>query len=302
MPITTPGAPPPAEFAIDAGLVQRLLNDQRYELAALPLQVAAEGWDNVTFRLGGDLAVRVPRRRIAADLVVNEQRWLPRLAPALTLRVPAPIHNGVPTDYFPWPWSVVPWIPGTSAMETPLLDSEAERLGRFLGELHTIRIPGDAPHNPYRGVPLRARRAGTLDRLERLRAASGEIHDLGQLIDRLELSTTTPIDTPPVWLHGDLHAKNVISAQGRIAAIIDWGDICVGDPATDLAAIWNLFEPQTHAGFWEAYGDPSLSTRLRASAWAITFGLMLWDSHHVADPAFAELGLTTLQRVVATGV
>lgn len=300
MPTSTPGAPPPAELSLDADLVKRLLKDQYPELTALPLRPAAEGWDNVTFRVGADLAVRVPRRTMAANLVINEQRWLPRLAPALSLPVPAPIHIGLPTDYFPWHWSVVPWIPGTSALETPLLDDEARRLGRFLRTLHTIRIPDGAPHNPYRGVPLEARHAGSLERLERLRAAPGEIGDIDQLVNRLELAAAIPIDTPPVWLHGDLHARNVLSDHGRVVAVIDWGDICTGDPATDLAAVWNLFEPSVHARFWTAYGEISPATRRRAAGWAITFGLMLWSSHHVANPAFADLGLTTLRRVAAT--
>lgn len=79
---------PAAEIDIDDGLVRRLLADQHPDLAALPLTPVANGWDNAIFRLGADLAVRLPRRQLAADLVVNEQRWLPEVG--LTPAAPGP--------------------------------------------------------------------------------------------------------------------------------------------------------------------------------------------------------------------
>jgi aminoglycoside phosphotransferase (APT) family kinase protein len=88
---------PAAEIDIDDGLVRRLLADQHPDLAGLPLALVANGWDNAIFRLGDDLAVRLPRRQLGADLVVNEQRWLPELAPRLPLRVPVPLRVGSPS-------------------------------------------------------------------------------------------------------------------------------------------------------------------------------------------------------------
>jgi aminoglycoside phosphotransferase (APT) family kinase protein len=72
---------PSAEVDVTVDLVRRLLRAQHPDLADLPLRVVANGWDNVTLRLGDELAVRVPRREMAAQLVRNEQRWLPVLAP-----------------------------------------------------------------------------------------------------------------------------------------------------------------------------------------------------------------------------
>jgi len=301
MPTFTAGTPPPAEIAVEVALVRRLLEEQHPNLKSLPLSRAAEGWDNVTFRLGNELAVRVPRRSGAARLVVNEQRWLPRIAGALSLPIPTPTHVGVPSPLFPWHWSVLPWIAGTSGLDTPLEAGEAPRLGRFLRELHAIDPMNGAPQNPHRGVPLGSRQAVTGARLERLLETVGHGSDLDGLAELLAVGSAIPIDVPRVWLHGDLHAKNVVSADGRLTGVIDWGDICTGDPATDLASVWNLFEPPAHARFWEAYGEVSEATRKRAAVWAATFGLMLWDSHHRADPAFAELGVRSLERVAATG-
>src|SRR5215216_4629259 len=92
---------PAAEFAIDSALVAGLLADQHPDLAPLPLHAIDAGWDNALFRLGDQLAVRLPRRAIAAPLIINEQTWLPRLSDQLTLPIPAPIRIGAPARGYP---------------------------------------------------------------------------------------------------------------------------------------------------------------------------------------------------------
>src|SRR5437762_13473462 len=110
---------PAAEVAIDDALVRGLLNEQLPDLSGLPLVRLAEGWDNVIYRLGDELTVRLPRRRLAAALVEHEQRWLPQLAPGLPLAIPAPVGIGRPGRGFPWSWSVCPWLPGVVAQQVP---------------------------------------------------------------------------------------------------------------------------------------------------------------------------------------
>ena len=65
---------PSAEVVITPDLVRRLLRDQHPGLADLDLEEVGEGWDNSILRLGPDLAVRIPRRQQAAELVLNEQQ------------------------------------------------------------------------------------------------------------------------------------------------------------------------------------------------------------------------------------
>jgi hypothetical protein len=88
------GTKPPADVRIDLSLVGALIQEQHPDLAHLALSEIGEGWDNRLFRLGDDLAVRVPRRAISAVLIEQEQRWLPRLAPQLPLPIPVPSHSG----------------------------------------------------------------------------------------------------------------------------------------------------------------------------------------------------------------
>ena len=196
---------------------------------------------------------------------------------------------------------MVPWIEGQPAALGALPSAEAARLGQFLGALHAIPSHPAAPKNPFRGVPLGARRSAIERRLEDLRTAglpAGlEPH---RLVDILQTATHAPLDAAPCWLHGDLHSRNVIARDGTISGIIDWGDICVGDAATDLAAVWILFDPEDHPRFWQAYGSVSEATMARASGWAVAFGSMLWGGHHSTDGAFSDIGLLTLQRVAVT--
>jgi aminoglycoside phosphotransferase (APT) family kinase protein len=64
---------PAAELEITLDLVQRLLAEQHPNLAYLPLTLIDTGWDNVMYRLGEHLAVRLPRRQLGANLIEREQ-------------------------------------------------------------------------------------------------------------------------------------------------------------------------------------------------------------------------------------
>src|SRR5579872_6417051 len=96
---------PVAELAIDEALVLSLLTEQHPDLAHFPLRAMDAGWDNTMFRLGADLAVRLPRRAVTAALITHEQKWLPRLSKQLPLPVPAPLRIGQPALGYPWFWS-----------------------------------------------------------------------------------------------------------------------------------------------------------------------------------------------------
>ena len=153
---TAPSGTPRAEVAIDERLVRALLHEQLPDLAELRIKREGSGWDNALFRLGSELAVRLPRRAAAAQLVVNEQRWLPGVASRIPIPVPAPLHRGSASTLYPWSWSVVPWLDGETADGAGLVDAESERLAGILGAIH-VAAPDEAPHNPVRGVPLSER-------------------------------------------------------------------------------------------------------------------------------------------------
>jgi aminoglycoside phosphotransferase (APT) family kinase protein len=152
---------PAAEVEVSADLVRRLLTSQHPDLARLPVEFLANGWDNELYRVGDELVARLPRRALGAQIITNEQRWLPVLAPRLPLPIPYPERTGVPGCGYPYSWSVVPYLPGVPAAQASSFDAAlaAAAVGGFLGALH-VPAPADAPANPVRGVPL-AERAGS---------------------------------------------------------------------------------------------------------------------------------------------
>ena len=271
----TLGPTPPAEIAIDVTMVRGLLRQQHSDLADLALVDVGEGWDNRLFRLGDDLAVRLPRRAVSAALVEREQRWLPVLAPRLPLPIPVPLRIGRPGCRFPWSWSVVRWFIGHSAALAPPDDPRitAAVLGQFLHALHQP-APGDAPHNPWRGVPLANRTELLRDHLQKVEGLVDRAAVL-QLWDRLLL--TPSWSAPLVWIHGDLHPGNLLVTEGRLAAVLDFGDLAAGDPATDLSVLWMLLPPAARStALAAARGtcDPiDHHTRTRARGWALALGL-----------------------------
>jgi aminoglycoside phosphotransferase (APT) family kinase protein len=280
---------------IDVALVAKLLTEQHPDLAHHPLRSIAAGWDNALFRLGDEWAVRLPRRALAAPLILHEQRWLPELAKRLPLPVPTPVRCGGPGRVYPWSWSIVPWLRGQPAADSPLNAGEAPRFGAFLRALHQP-APGDAPANPVRGVPLSHRAAAVEERMERLAARTDCISPAIRDIWRQALAA--PLDRPPTWLHGDLHPRNVLGENGRITGVIDWGDLTAGDNATDLAAIWMVFpDLEARTAACAAYGELSEATIRRAKGWALLFGVVFLDTGLIDNPGNAALGEQILRQL-----
>jgi aminoglycoside phosphotransferase (APT) family kinase protein len=290
---------PPAEFDIDAALIRALLTAQHPDFANLPLVGVGAGWDNDVYRLGDSLAVRLPRRAAAAVLIEHEQRWLSELAPRLPLPIPVPVRIGRPGCGYPWSWSVIPWLIGQSAAFAPLHDAAttAIELGAFLRALHQP-APIDAPRNAVRGVPLSHRTKVVHDRVRQL----DSLVDSAALLDLWsQLVKTPPWTRPPLWIHGDFHPGNLLVSEGRLTAVIDFGDLCAGDPATDLAVAWMLL-PSSARPIFRAAADGcgwiDDHTWMRARGWALVLGLAFLASSR-DNAVMGALGRATLEAALS---
>lgn len=288
---------PPAEVAIDTALADRLVREQHPDLAGR-LTLVTSGWDNSLYRLGDRLVLRLPRRHVAAELVLNEHRWLPAVATRISVPIPAPVRLGEPTSYYPWHWTISRWIDGEAAAGLPAdeRDPIAAGLARFMNEMH-VPAPPDAPRNPVRGVPLRDRASVVHERL------SGQLEqDAGELAALWDMLLAVPAwPGPPLWLHGDPHPANVLlngdHGSAELAAVLDFGDLTGGDPATDLAAGWMLFGPHGRAVFRAHLTGVDAATWQRARAWALIMGSAIATSSG-DNPRMAAIGAHALEQVL----
>ena len=222
------------EVTVDETLVRRLLAGQFPEWGELPLElVEPRGTDNWLFRLGEELVVRLPCRERTVATLVRERTWLPRLAGLLPLEIPLPVAAGEPGSGYPWTWSVYRWLDGENAIDAPVADlaQAAVDLAALLAALQRIDPgggPGPGEENFFRGAPLEV-----FD--PRLRA------DLAHLRDEIDVEAAAGVweaalrapraDGSPVWVHGDLDRRNLLTRQGRLTAVVDFGCLGVGDPA-----------------------------------------------------------------------
>ncbi|MCA1220117.1 phosphotransferase [Streptomyces sp. 8L] len=272
-----------SETDITEDLIRDLLREQYPDLADRPLELGALGWDNQVWRLGDDLAVRLPWATETADaLLRKEHTWLPLLAPRLPLRIPVPQRLGEPSARFPRPWLVTTWVPGEPADRAPATRGAdaADALAAFLIALHR-----PAPD----GVPDCRGRVGALsDAAESFAqgltsaAERGLISDPDAVRAVWEDAVAAPHWAGPrLWLHGDLHPANILTASGTFCGVIDFGDLCAGDPAVDLAAAWILLPDGAADRFHEAYRpSPDVATLRRARGWAVLRAL---GGIHIGD-------------------
>jgi aminoglycoside phosphotransferase (APT) family kinase protein len=214
-----------------------------------------------------------------------------------------PVRIGEPSDRFPESWIVTGWVHGSPADLTPIERGPhaAEILAGFLAALHQ-EAPRAAPIAADRGVPL----AGLADGVEkRLRSMDADEKTARMRAVWDDAIAATEWDRPPVWLHADLHPANILVAKGTLAGVIDFGDMCAGDPATDLAAAWVLLPEGADSRFFDLY-EADKDTVRRARGWAMLKSWALIEIGHAGDmgwtggkPTWKPAGEYALDRLLA---
>lgn len=288
------------EPLIDVDLVRALVRSQFPRWADLEVApVESEGWSNRTFRLGDRMLLRLPRLAAYAEQVSKEATWLPRLAPLLSIPVPEPIAVGVPSERYPWNWSVFNWIDGVTAEPQRIASMVdfAGQLAGFLAKLQAID-PSDGPrpgaHNFYRGGGLTTYDAQAREAIVIL----GDEIDAATVLEVWERALASSWSRAPVWVHGDVSVGNLLVRDGQLAAVIDFGNLGTGDPACDLAMYWTVFEEGARIAFKRRLS-------LDEGTWARGRGWVLWKALILAaglarSNAFeASQPRQTIERILA---
>ncbi len=284
---------------IDAALVARMMADQFREWSDLPLRaVASAGTDNTLFRLGDELLVRLPRVDWAAGMIAKEQRWLPTFSHRLPLAISEPMGLGEPAEGYPWHWGVYAWLDGRDALAEPVTTSvEAARalagFVRAMQAVDTLGGPIAGRVNNYRGVALSRLDARVRECLARLEADI----DTAAAARLWEDAVDAP-QAPGVWIHGDLLPGNLLVRDGRLAGVIDFGLLGVGDPSVDLTAAWTVFGGQAREAFIET-ADADEADWRRARGWALYGAAVALPYYRDSNPVLAGISRRTLGALLA---
>ena len=306
--MTSPGPAAPQwapERPVPPDLVAGLIARQFPRLAGAPVEPLAAGWDNIVYRVAGQWVFRFPRRETALPGVRREMIFLPRIAPHLPLPIPVPEFAGAPSDQYPWPFWGARMLPGSELAQAGLPDARrhtaAAGVGGFLRALHepglvTVADARQLPADPMGRADAVKRARMSREILARL--AGQGLWVPGPATGRL-IQDAERLGGPsgaPVLAHGDLHVRHLlVGAGGQAAGVIDWGDLCLADPAVDLSLAYGAFAGPARAALLDAYGPVSTETRTRARI------LALFLCAALAEYAASE-GMSRLLREALTGL
>ncbi len=207
----------------------------------MTLDLIDDGYDYQVLVLDDSWVFRFPRRQEVAQVLEQEVELLPKLSGALPVEVPR--FTQVSQDP---PYVVYRLIEGT-----PLLDEDPDGVRAFLSALHSLD-PSSLPLTRPVWIDEFS------ERCERF------AHDVLSLLDVDEREKARALFTEaqtlsgfePAPIHGDVLPEHLLCRDGRLVAVIDWSDACIGDPALDYA--WLLNGPFTQ---WEV--DDELRRRAR---------------------------------------
>lgn len=291
--------------------VRALLDAQCPQWSELPLSyLRTSGTDNAMWRIqrsGDDVVVRLPRRARSGDTLGRELELLPLIANSPLVGVvatPEVRHIGEPTDAFPHRWGVLGWLDGSDAWTVrrdlePRADEFAVDLAaavRAIGGLTSL--PAPARQAGDRGGPIEP----LLVRLDRW--LDDPAFNASELIDvaavRRSAAECLEVVGEPIsvgFVHGDLIPGNLLTQDGQLTAIIDWGSAAHADLAQDLGPGWAVFDAHGRRIFREAVGaDDAAWLRARTFGLEQAVGGILYYTprHH----PLADVMARTLHRIL----
>ena len=229
------------------------------------ITLLGEGWSCVAYRVG-DLTFRFPKReRVWTDLD-REVRFLGIARPTLPLPVPEVVHAARQSAGAPFGYVVTRFITGTPVDPAALRVTDHFRLpqllGGFLKVLHGMDTAAFAflPHEDERENVLEHQRAARSVIASQLSAS------VASRLERIiadHLGDEANFACEPRVLHADLSAEHILRHQGRISAILDWGDVSLGDPDYDFSYLYNDFGAAFVRAIAVDYGHPDVERLLR---------------------------------------
>ncbi|MBX3710110.1 MAG: aminoglycoside phosphotransferase family protein [Gammaproteobacteria bacterium] len=290
------------EFEINESLVQSLLESQCPQWSELPIEfVKSSGTDNALFRLESEYVIRLPRIEWTPGSIeksINkEHEWLPKIARCLKIPIAEPVFKGKPNPSYPWPWLINKWYSG----HTPSFEKDneyellAKYLAHFLNELHRIPLPNGPPSR--RGVSLKTKMLDDETR-KAISELAGEIDIQSVAVLWGQLSNTPAWNKNPVWVHGDFLPGNILVQNNRLAAVLDFTDVGMGDPACDLIIAWSLLNSHSREILKNNLENIDQDTWERGRGLALSIALIMLPYYKRSNPILASLARRMIENVL----
>jgi aminoglycoside phosphotransferase (APT) family kinase protein len=270
------------------------------------VDISGSATTSSVYRIGEDLVARFARfppesaeKQDAHDALVAEHAAMLAFARAAAMPSPLPVAIGAPGDEYPLPWSLRTWIAGEVMTPRSVASSEpiaADIIG-LIARLRRIDTAGKVFDGRGRGGDLRQHEGWVAECLERSTALL-PVKMLRRLWDGFR---DLPREAPDVMSHRDLIPANLLMVGGRLAGVLDTGDFRPADPALDLVSAWHLFDAERRSLFRSTLGSGDLEWR-RGAAWAFEQSIGLVWYYRNSNPAMAQLGRSTLARLLADPV
>ncbi|QGQ99072.1 DUF1679 domain-containing protein [Paenibacillus psychroresistens] len=270
-----------AEWEVSEELAQKLISSQFPQLATKGVKKLGYGWDNTVFLVGTEYVFRFPRREIAINPLRMEGKILPELKDYLSIAYSIPLFFGEGDFNYPAPFLGYNYLPG----EFPIGLSDKQRalsattLAQFLKSLHAFplqiaqEIGVQLDHRNLTDIAMRKEKLQQFISNLALHLSEDEYHAISNYLEQLR---TERVKQKHVFLHGDLHFKNMlVDENGRVSGIIDWGDINIGHPACDLNIVYSFLPPETRSDFFKEYGDVDEETKILARFIAIFIPVLI---------------------------
>lgn len=270
-----------AEWDITEKAASEIINSQFPQLTSKAVKKLGYGWDNTVFLIGDEYVFRFPRRKVAINSLNMERRILPVLEEFIPIPYSKPLFFGVGNNDYPAPFLGYPYLHGKFPMglteEQRVLS--VKELAHFLKSLHSFPIQKAQEYgiqNDHRNLT---------DISQRKQKMYTFISKLDSYLDEKELCTIHKyldglvidrVEPKYVFLHGDLHFKNIlVDERGLVSGIIDWGDMNIGHPACDLSVGYSFFPPHARPDFFEQYGGVDEETKILARLIAVYIPMLI---------------------------
>jgi aminoglycoside phosphotransferase (APT) family kinase protein len=289
------------QLSVSVGTVRELVDAQFPQWRALPItHLASAGTVNAIFRIGDELAARLPLRlqdvERARRALESEAAAAGELLGRTRFATPEVVALGAPGAGYPLAWSVQTWLPGVVAADEDPGGSEAfaRDLAEFIRGVRAIETKGRTFRGTGRGGELPAHDQWMAACLER----SESLLDVPRLRLMWSRMRELPRMAPDTMTHGDLIPANVLVCDGRLVGVIDVGGLGPADPALDLVAAWHLLEDGPRQVLRDELGCEDLDWQ-RGEAWAFEQAMGLVWYYAVSNPSMSQLGQRTLARIMS---